>query len=62
MTIEHASELIKKCELSPIELLDSCLKVIDERDHEIRAWVILDREGALEQARTFEQQARDGNM
>ena len=62
MTIEHASELIKKGELSPIELLDSCLKVIDERDHEIRAWVILDREGALEQARTFEQQARDGNM
>lgn len=42
----EAAELIRKKELSPVELTDSCLERIDSLDGELRAWVTVDADGA----------------
>jgi aspartyl-tRNA(Asn)/glutamyl-tRNA(Gln) amidotransferase subunit A len=48
--------------LSPVEVVEACLKRIDERDRSILAWVHVDRSGAMETARTLEAEARRGEF
>src|SRR5438132_267543 len=62
MTLSEAVRRIRNNDLSPVELLESCLKMIDRLDPTIKAWVTLDREGASRQASAFAQQARDGDL
>jgi aspartyl-tRNA(Asn)/glutamyl-tRNA(Gln) amidotransferase subunit A len=62
MTLSEATRRIRNNDLSPIELLESCLKMIDRLDPTIKAWVTLDREGASRQASALAQQARDGDL
>ncbi len=50
-----AAEL-RRGEISPTQLLQHFLAVIEEREAELQAWVVVDRAGAFEQARTLEQQ------
>ncbi|MGC3968524.1 MAG: amidase family protein [Pirellulales bacterium] len=46
VTIAAAGELLRRQELTPVDLLTQCLKQIDAFDAEVRAWVTVDREGA----------------
>jgi Asp-tRNA(Asn)/Glu-tRNA(Gln) amidotransferase A subunit family amidase len=46
--------------LSPIELLEACLERIDRAEPSVKAWVHLDREGALRTARERAAQAAAG--
>src|SRR6266436_3112721 len=62
MTLSEAARQIRRKELSPVELLESCLGMIDRLDPTIEAWVTLDREGASRQASALAHQARDGDF
>jgi Asp-tRNA(Asn)/Glu-tRNA(Gln) amidotransferase A subunit family amidase len=46
--------------LSPVEVVEACLKRIDEIDPSVLAWIHVDRAGALETARKLEAEARAG--
>src|SRR3984957_477955 len=59
-TITAASELIRRDELTPSELLEQCLARIDRFEHRVRAWVYLDREGAREQAQRLTDELKKG--
>jgi aspartyl-tRNA(Asn)/glutamyl-tRNA(Gln) amidotransferase subunit A len=62
ITLTEGVRRIRTRELSPLELLESCLKQIDRLDPKIRAWVTIDREGALRQARTLGEEANAGTF
>lgn len=49
-TIRAAAEDIRRKRLSPVELLKSCLKRIERFEDRVRAWVLVDGEGALARA------------
>jgi aspartyl-tRNA(Asn)/glutamyl-tRNA(Gln) amidotransferase subunit A len=51
LSIAEAARLIANRELSPVELVGSCLDRAAAIEHSIRAFVTLDSRGALEQAR-----------
>ncbi len=51
MGLVRAAEAIREGELSAEELLSACLERIEEHEPQVGAWVHLDREFALEQAR-----------
>jgi aspartyl-tRNA(Asn)/glutamyl-tRNA(Gln) amidotransferase subunit A len=46
--------------LTATALVDACLRRIDARDGDLRAWVTVDREGALAQAAYLDAEAREG--
>ena len=49
-TITAAADLIRRGELTPSDLLEQCLARIDRYEERVRAWVVVDRAGAREQA------------
>jgi aspartyl-tRNA(Asn)/glutamyl-tRNA(Gln) amidotransferase subunit A len=49
-TIHAAAEDIRHGRLSPVDLVRSCLERIDRFEERLRAWVLVDREGALARA------------
>lgn len=53
-TIEGVGEAIRAGEISCVEVLQNCLDRIEEWEPKVRAWVVIDREGALEQARKLD--------
>lgn len=59
-TITEAAELIRRGELTPVELLDQCLARVDRYESKVRAWVVLDREGAREQAERLTAELKAG--
>ena len=59
-TITEAAEFIRKGELTPVELLDQCLARIDRYEPKVRAWVLVDREGAREQAERLTAELKAG--
>ncbi len=59
-TITAASELIRKGELTPSELLEQCLARIDRFERKIHAWVYLDREGARVDAQRLTDELKRG--
>ncbi len=60
LTITEAAAAIARGKLTSLQLTESCLERIDAVDGEIKAWVQLDREGALEQARRLDRELSDG--
>ena len=60
LTITEAAAAIAGGELTPLQLTESCLERIDAVDGKIKAWVQLDREGALEQVRLLDRELSDG--
>lgn len=50
ITITEAAALIRNGQLTPVELLEQCLSRIDRYEPKVRAWVLVDRDGAREQA------------
>jgi aspartyl-tRNA(Asn)/glutamyl-tRNA(Gln) amidotransferase subunit A len=61
MFIHTAAEEIRHGRLSPVKLLERCLSRIDRYEDRVRAWVVVDREGALEQARRAEAEVKAGH-
>ncbi len=62
MTLSEAAQHIRSAGLSPLELLQSCLKQIDLLEPKIAAWVTLDREGAVRQAKSLGDHASRGSF
>lgn len=60
LTATEAAAQIQAGQLSPVELVRALLARIERLEPELRAWVTLDAEGALEAARAAEQTARRG--
>ena len=42
-------------------MLESCLAQVDEWEPKVHAWVVLDRDRALEQARSLDAELKSGN-
>jgi Asp-tRNA(Asn)/Glu-tRNA(Gln) amidotransferase A subunit family amidase len=62
MTLSEAIRQIRNGELSPLELLESCLKQIDRLEPDLKAWVTIDREGAWSLAKSLAQDAKAGTF
>jgi aspartyl-tRNA(Asn)/glutamyl-tRNA(Gln) amidotransferase subunit A len=60
LPIAEASQLIAGGDLSPLELVESCLERATETEPAIRAFVTLDKEGALAQARSLTEELANG--
>src|SRR5208337_236411 len=49
-TIAGTARRLRQGETTCVDVLQTCLDRIEQREHEVRAWVIVDRTGALTQA------------
>jgi aspartyl-tRNA(Asn)/glutamyl-tRNA(Gln) amidotransferase subunit A len=52
-TIAQASRAIASGDLTPLELTQACLQRIEEADSQLKAFVTVDADGAIEQARSL---------
>jgi aspartyl-tRNA(Asn)/glutamyl-tRNA(Gln) amidotransferase subunit A len=59
-TITEAAGFIRRGELTPHDLLDQCLTRIDRYESKVRAWVVIDRDGAREQAERLAAELKAG--
>jgi aspartyl-tRNA(Asn)/glutamyl-tRNA(Gln) amidotransferase subunit A len=59
-SIAAVSELVRRRERSSVELVEQCLRRIDEVESRVRAWVIVDRAGAMDQARKLDAELAAG--
>lgn len=62
LTVRDAVIAIKEGNLSCVELLNSCLERIDKLDSEIKAWALVDREGAQKEARRLDKELSRGKQ
>ncbi len=60
LTIGEASKLIARGKLSSTDLVKSCLERIDALEGRIKAWALLDREGALNRAAELDAELKAG--
>lgn len=60
LTIAEASSAIAKGELTSTQLVNSCLERIDVLEEKIKAWALVDREGALKAANRLDRELRQG--
>ena len=61
--MDTARELIAQMingQLTSVELVEHCIRVIDQTDDSIKAWAYVDREGALEQAAAMDLRRKQG--
>jgi aspartyl-tRNA(Asn)/glutamyl-tRNA(Gln) amidotransferase subunit A len=61
MSLTEAVRQIRLRQLSPTELLESCLKQIDRLEPSVKAWVTIDRAGALREAASLGNDLIAGN-
>jgi aspartyl-tRNA(Asn)/glutamyl-tRNA(Gln) amidotransferase subunit A len=59
-TITAAADLIRRGELTPSDLLEQCLARVDRYEERVKAWVVVDRAGAREQAERLTAELRAG--
>ena len=59
-TIVGTARAIRDGKLSCVDVVNRCLANIDAREHEVHAWVGVDREGALNQAHVLDQELASG--
>jgi aspartyl-tRNA(Asn)/glutamyl-tRNA(Gln) amidotransferase subunit A len=50
-TIHEAAEAIRQRKATPVDLVEACLANIDRWEEKVRAWVFVDRDGALAEAK-----------
>ena len=60
LTVSQAAKQIKEKKLSPVDLAQSLLERIDATDKDLQAWVTIDREEVLTNAKQREDEARQG--
>ena len=61
LTIHQAADLIRKRELSPVELTRACLERIEQTDDRLHSFILLMADDALRQARVAESEILSGN-
>ncbi len=59
-TITGTARRLRSGETTCVEVLRSCLDRIDEKEHAVRAWVLVDRDGAALQAQALDAELRAG--
>jgi aspartyl-tRNA(Asn)/glutamyl-tRNA(Gln) amidotransferase subunit A len=59
-TIHAAAAAIRAGDLSPVDLLETCLERIDRYEERIRAWVLVDRDGARAEAQRLTEELGRG--
>ena len=62
LSVSEAAALVARGDLSPVELVTSCLERIEQVEPAVGAWVQVLRDEALEQARRAEQAVRQGQQ
>ena len=62
LTLSQASRLIRRKELSPLELLKSLLERIDAYEPRLKAWVAIDRKNATAAAHRCSEEAQRGEL
>jgi len=62
LSIAEAGQQIRSGALTPIELVERCLKQIDRYDEQVRAWVLVDEKGARRTAEELTKEAAAGNF
>ena len=60
LTLAEAARLIRGGELSPVELVESCLERINEVDGRVKAWALVDAERALVSAHRLQEELTRG--
>ena len=60
LTLKQASELVRRKEVSPVELTEACLARIERHDRAINAFITVTREQARASAREMEAALRRG--
>lgn len=61
-TVAEAAARIRQGSLSPVELVESCLRRIDELEPKLKAWVTVDRDAALAEAGRYEEERKQGKF
>ena len=59
-TIAGTARRLRQGEITCVDVLQSCLDRIDQKEPAIRAWVLVDRDGALVQARELDAELQAG--
>lgn len=59
-TITTAAEAIRAGSLTPVDLVEHCLKQIDRYEEKVRAWVVIDRNGARDAAERLTAELKQG--
>ena len=62
LSIAEASEAIKRGEITPSELLESHLRRIERNEHDIQAWVTVDKDGARDAAARLTKESEQGQI
>jgi aspartyl-tRNA(Asn)/glutamyl-tRNA(Gln) amidotransferase subunit A len=57
-TIAGVGRLLRQGEVSCVDILNACLEQVDEWEPKVHAWVVLDRDGAMVQARALDEELR----
>src|SRR5262249_51218024 len=60
LTLKQASDLIRRKDVSPVELTEACLKRIDAYNPSLNAFITITRDQALAAAREMEAEQRKG--
>lgn len=60
LTLADAADRIRTQQLSPVRLVEACLERLDRLEADLRAWVTVDRDGALVAARQSETEIKNG--
>jgi Asp-tRNA(Asn)/Glu-tRNA(Gln) amidotransferase A subunit family amidase len=60
-TITGIGETLRDGKTTCLEILESCLAQVDDWEPKVHAWVVLDRERAIEQARVRDDELKKGN-
>jgi aspartyl-tRNA(Asn)/glutamyl-tRNA(Gln) amidotransferase subunit A len=62
LTLKEASDLIRRRQISPVDVVEACLKRIDTYNPALNAFVAVDRERALATARELASEQRRGAL
>src|SRR5262249_1141011 len=62
LSLIEAASAIRRATLSPVEYVEALFGVIDRLEPHIQAWVTIDRERVLSEARRCEAEARSGKF
>lgn len=59
-TIHEASQRIKSRDITPVDLVEQCFRQMDLWEEKVRAWVFVDRENALAEAKRLTEELQKG--
>src|SRR5437764_5914699 len=59
-TIHEAADAIRQKKITPVDLVEQCLANIDRWEDKVRAWVFVDRDGALAEAKRLTDELQRG--